>query len=675
MEARGRLFGALAIGGAVISIGCHAIRETHQIAALGMAVDGNALPAAVQAPALAANPAMTREEFTKRENDPRKLKVNFHRRTSDRKTQAIVGAFAYEIRAIYTEAIVRSMSNLADFHMGVKAQPNSLYGYSLNVPPPGSTVPEGTVGVGVLRYAQHPTLDDPIYPSLVDPTKAINPVTGPGLYFLAQGILKTDFDGGFPPPVRDVFGDFPSTIVADPKKFDNIKLGMGAVEALLNGLWINGITYTDASGSHTIPSFVQDRPLTDNRSVTMTRYYKWKIPFDATSADFGDRLPLGRIMMDIRVVGENGDTITFGTSSATLGLGDNAINVITWDNKQALVAQADIGLPLPEGPQIGPAQTPEPFIAPTPAPTPRPGRRYSIVSTIAGRVGLEGLIDGFTNVARFRNPNAGAIDASGSVYVTDFDNSVIRVITRGASGSFTTVRTVPGSASLLKPSGIAVDAAGNLFIADHEHSAIVKLAPNGQLTTLASGIGKPRGVVVRADGTVFFASDTLHFIGKISPAGQVTRLAGSNAGNVDGTGESAKFFNPYGIALDPRTGDIIVADSTNSTIRRVTQAGVVTTIAGTSRGDLQDPKRLDHPTGVAVDKFGNIYITNTQEHMLKTLTVDNQTEELAGITDVSGHQDGDARQAKFNLPFGISIDASGDLYVFEAGNDVIRLIR
>lgn len=651
----------------VATLGCYGLRDiqTGEANSLGLAITGSGLR----------QPSPSDKDlvnFHLRANDPARLKIQFKKAAGPRTTQAIVGASYYEIRAIYTEAVVRSTANLADYHMGVKALPNSLLGYSLNVPPPGNTLPSGTIGVGVLRYAQHPTLDDPIYPSLADKTKAINPVTGPGLYFLSQGILKTNHDGCCPPPVLDVFGDTPSKIVASPTDVQSIKLGMASVEYLLNTLWANGITYTDASGSHTVESITQDRPLTDNSTITMTRYYKWRIPFSANTADLGSGLPIGRAIFDVRVVSASGDVITFGSEGATLGSGDNLMNVLVWNNGQGMATNVDLSLPVYVGPPVASAVTPEPVVYIPPPPTPRPGRRYSLVATIAG-TGVEGLLNGIALLAQFRNPVAGAVGADGSLYIADFDNDVIRRYRTNASAS-ATVTTINAPIALSKPSGVAVDAAGNVYIGDHENASIVKVTPAGVVQTLATGIGKPRGVAVTSDGTVYFASDTGHFIGKITAAGQVSILAGSTAGYEDGTGGAAKFFNPYGISLDP-DGNILVADFSNSRIRKVTPTGVVTTIAGTSANDVTNPNRLDHPGGVVTDQYGNVYIADTFRHKIRKLIPDTgEISDLAG-TGTGGPTDGDAlTTAKFLLPYGITINASGDLYVVEVGNDKIRVI-
>jgi hypothetical protein len=258
------------------------------------------------------------------------------------KTQALSGAF-YEIRAIYTEAVVRSQALLADFHVGVKALPNSLTGYSLNVPAPGTPAP---VGAPRLRYAVHTQLDDPLFPSLTDGTKTINPTSDSAVYFLGQGILKTAQANGFPPVVADVFdGAVSSSPVGSVNDIQSVKLGFSASEALFNGIWNSGVTYTSPSTASAILGPVtQDRQLTDNTTLTNTRYYKWKFPFAATSFSLGSGLPLGRLVMDIRVTDAAGNANAFGSTQILLQQGSNPVTVTMSDNAEGL-ATVDISLP------------------------------------------------------------------------------------------------------------------------------------------------------------------------------------------------------------------------------------------------------------------------------------------------------------------------------------------
>jgi hypothetical protein len=259
-----------------------------------------------------------------------------------RQVQALSGAF-YEIRAIYTEAVVRSQALLADFHVGVKALPNSLTGYSLNVPAPGSPAPAGAPR---LRYAQHTQLDDPHYPSLTDGTKTINPTSDPNVYFLGQGILKTAQANGFPPLVADVFANgVSSTPIGSVNDIQSVKLGFSAGEALFNTIWNSGVTYASpATASAILGPVTQDRPLTDNTALTNSRYYKWKFPFAATNFSFGTGLPLGRLVVDIRVVDAAGSATAFGATQILLQQGANPVTVTMSDNTEGL-ASIDITLP------------------------------------------------------------------------------------------------------------------------------------------------------------------------------------------------------------------------------------------------------------------------------------------------------------------------------------------
>ena len=266
----------------------------------------------------------------------------------NRKIQALPASSSfYEVRAIYTEAVIRSQALLADFHVGVKALPNSLTGYSLNVPAPGSAAPAGAPR---LRYAQHTQLDDPHYPSLTDGTKTINPTSDPNVYFLGQGILKTAQANGFPPLVADVFGSgVSSTPIGSVNDIQSVKLGFSAGEALFNTIWNTGVSYASPSPmpnpAVALGPVAQDRPLTDNATRNNTRYYKWKFPFAATSFTFGTGLPLGRLAVDIRVTDANGNALAFGATQLLLQQGANPVTVTMNDNQEGL---ADISITLPK---------------------------------------------------------------------------------------------------------------------------------------------------------------------------------------------------------------------------------------------------------------------------------------------------------------------------------------
>jgi len=225
-----------------------------------------------------------------------------------------------------------------------------------------------------------------------------------------------------------------------------------------------------------------------------------------------------------------------------------------------------------------------------------------VVTTLAGLPGTGGSADGTGTAARFSGPFAVAVDAAGTVYVADTFNHTIRRITpagvvttlAGLAGSAGAVDGTGSAARFATPHAIAVDAAGNVYVAELSHT-IRKITPAGVVSTLAGlastvgsadGTGSaarfqdPRGVAVDAAGNVYVSDTANRTVRRITPAGDVTTLAGlaGATGNVDGTGSAARFASPRGASVDA-AGDLYVADTNNGSIRKITPAGVVTTFA------------------------------------------------------------------------------------------------
>jgi sugar lactone lactonase YvrE len=235
-----------------------------------------------------------------------------------------------------------------------------------------------------------------------------------------------------------------------------------------------------------------------------------------------------------------------------------------------------------------------------------------IVTTLAGSSGVKGSADGVGSSATFNTPEGIAVDSGGTVYVADTGNSTIRMITgagivstlAGTAGVVGSADGTGPAATFYNPFGIAVDKNGDLYIADTNNSTIRVIHAGGVVTTLAGtprssgiadGTGRaaqfavPQGVSVDAGGNVYVADTFNDTIRKITPDGQVTTLAGNAgtpgaanggvAGSTDGTGVAALFSQPDGVAAGS-DGNVYVADTGNSTIRKITPSGVVTTIAG-----------------------------------------------------------------------------------------------
>ena len=147
----------------------------------------------------------------------------------------------------------------------------------------------------------------------------------------------------------------------------------------------------------------------------------------------------------------------------------------------------------------------------------------------------------------------------------------------------------------------------------------------------------------------------------------VSTLAGSTAGYLNGTGTGAKFSNPYGVAVDA-SGNVYVADYNNNRIRKVTRLGEVTTLAGSTQGNLDGTgagAQFNNPAGVAVDASGNVYVADMLNSRIRKVTSDGVVTTLAGSTD--GFANGTGTGAKFYYPTGVAVDASGNVYVADIG--------
>jgi streptogramin lyase len=190
----------------------------------------------------------------------------------------------------------------------------------------------------------------------------------------------------------------------------------------------------------------------------------------------------------------------------------------------------------------------------------------------------------------------------------------------------------------------------------------------------------PYGITANADGTVWVSDTDSQQIRKISPTGFVSTLAGSfgNDGSSDGTGDSANFEYPYGLTVD-NLGNVFVADTFNYTVRKIVPDGTVSTWAGTagqndSTDGLGEAARFYAPYGIVADPSGNLYVADTLNHVIRKISPDRTVTTYAGAAKVSGSADGTLTTARFNHPHGIAIDASQNLYVADTFNHTVRKI-
>jgi sugar lactone lactonase YvrE len=194
---------------------------------------------------------------------------------------------------------------------------------------------------------------------------------------------------------------------------------------------------------------------------------------------------------------------------------------------------------------------------------------------------------------------------------------------------------------------------------------------------VAAGFFFPTGVAVDAAGNVYVADSKSHRIRKISPTGMVSTFAGSATfGSTDGPGSLATFTDPADVALDA-TGNIYVADRGNHKIRKITPEGNVSTFAGSGNPGKQDgvgvAASFDTPQGVTVDSYGNVYVADKVNHLVRKITSTRMVTTLAG-TGVRGADDGARAVVSFERPYRVATDAAGDVYVADFDNHKIRKI-
>jgi len=352
-----------------------------------------------------------------------------------------------------------------------------------------------------------------------------------------------------------------------------------------------------------------------------------------------------------------------------------------------------------------------------------------IITTVAGN---NSLIAGYSGdggpatTAQLNFPDGVVVDAWGNMYIADMVNNVIRKVNTAGiistiagngygaetySGGYSGDGGPATAAELYYPSGIAIDASGNIYIADNGNSLIRKVDTSGIISTIAgnkflgwgySGDGGPAtaaqlyyptDVAVDASGNLYITDFENQVVRKVNTAGIITTIAGNGygagkySGGYSGDGGpaiAAELNYPNGLAIDA-FGNIYIADYGNNVIRKVNRAGIISTVAGnfslaggySGDGGPATAAALSNPMDLVVDVSGNMYIADGSNNVIREVSSAGIISTVAGNFALGGGYSGDggpATAATLLGPDGIAVDASGNLYIADVSNNVIRKV-
>jgi len=282
---------------------------------------------------------------------------------------------------------------------------------------------------------------------------------------------------------------------------------------------------------------------------------------------------------------------------------------------------------------------------------------------------------------------------------TSFTNNIIRTVAGIGTNTYSGAGVPATNAALYYPEGLVFDTAGNLYIADHYNSRIRKVDTNGIITTFAGNGGNgfsgdggaatnatlyyPSTLAFDAGGNLYICDQYNCRIRKVATNGIITTIAGNGTYGYSGDGSAATAAElglPYGIAIDPG-GNLLISDSDNNRVRRVSLGGIITTFAGNGtqnyagNGIAATNAELSNPLGLAFDTAANLYIADSYNGRVRKVATNGIITTVAGTNSSSESGDGGAAtNASFGMPFSLALDTTGDIFVSDYFGGRIREI-
>lgn len=339
------------------------------------------------------------------------------------------------------------------------------------------------------------------------------------------------------------------------------------------------------------------------------------------------------------------------------------------------------------------------------------------ISTFAG-TGTAGYSGngGGAGAAQLSSPSGVATFGYYNVFIADQGNHAVRKVYAGLIGAFAGNDTAgntgdghPATAARLNaPHAIAADASGNIYIADYAANVVRKVNTLGIITTIAgtgtagytgdggpataARLNNPYGIAVDGFGNIYIADATNNVVRKLDASGLISTIAGDGTGAGMGMGNGgysgdggaatgAKMDFPAGVATDV-AGNVYIADAFNNVVRKVdVTTGIITTVAGNGMpgyygdGGAATNAKLKFPSGVAADGFGNLYIADENNNVVREVSATGTITTIAGTGAVGYQGDGGAATAaQLNGPNGVAVDGNGLIYIADHGNNVVRLV-